>query len=291
MEFININNINGMEIPALGFGTFRLRGRDAERMVRLALEIGYRHIDTAESYGNEEAVGRAISASGVPRDEIFLTTKVWPDHFAADELPAAVEHSLQRLGVDYADLLLLHWPNPGVPLEETIGALNAMQQAGKTRLIGVSNFTVGLLDNARSLTSVPLSVNQVEYHPFLDQTPLLNAVRETGMILTAYSPLTKGKVAKNETLKKIGARHGKTAAQVSLRWLLQQERVAAIPKASSREHAAENFDIFDFELSVEEMKTIHELSRPDGRLVNPANLAPDWGSRDSANVPIDPNRE
>lgn len=286
MKFIDIN---GTEVPALGFGTFRLRGREAERMVRLALDIGYRHIDTAEAYSNEEAVGRAISASGVPRDKIFLTTKVWPDHFAADELPAAVDHSLQRLGVDYVDLLLLHWPNPGVPLEETIGALNAMQQAGKTRLIGVSNFTVGLLDNALSLTAVPLSVNQVEYHPFLDQTPLLNAVREAGMALTAYSPLAKGKVAGNDTLKEIGASHGKTAAQVSLRWLLQQERVTAIPKASSKEHAVENFDIFDFELSAEEMKAIQKLSRPDGRLVNPANLAPDWGSRESANVPTDPD--
>lgn len=285
MKFVDINST---EIPALGFGTFRLRGREAERMVRLALDIGYRHIDTAESYSNEEAVGRAISASGVPRDEIFLTTKVWPDHFAADEFPAAVEHSLQRLGVDYVDLLLLHWPNPGVPLEETIGALNAMQQAGKTRLIGVSNFTVGLLENALSLTAVPLSFNQVEYHPFLDQTPLLNAVREAGMALTAYSPLAKGKVARNDTLKEIGAGHGKTAAQVSLRWLLQQESVAAIPKASSKEHAVENFDIFDFELSAEEMKAIRKLSRPDGRLVNPANLAPDWGSRESANVPTDP---
>ena len=288
MNFIHVNDTR---IPALGFGTFRLRSRDAERMVRVALDIGYRHIDTAEAYNNEEAVGRAIRASGVPRDEIFLTTKVWPDHFAADELPAAVEHSLQRLGVDYVDLLLLHWPNPGVPLEETIGALNAMQEARKTRLIGVSNFTVGLLDNARSVTAVPLSVNQVEYHPFLDQAPLLNAVREADMALTAYSPLAKGKVAENDTLKEIAAGHGKTAAQVSLRWLMQQDSVAAIPKASSRAHAEENFDIFDFELSEEEMKAIYKLTRPDGRLVNPANLAPDWGSRESANVPTDPDRE
>ncbi|MDX1687410.1 MAG: aldo/keto reductase [Candidatus Promineifilaceae bacterium] len=288
MKFIDVNDA---QIPALGFGTFRLRGRDAQRMVRVALDTGYRHIDTAESYGNEEAVGRAIRASGVPRDEIFLTTKVWPDHFAADELPAAVNHSLQRLGVDYVDLLLLHWPNPGVPLEETIGALNAMQKAGKTRLIGVSNFTLGLMDNARSLTAVPLSVNQVEYHPFLDQSALLNAIRDNGMVLTAYSPLAKGKVTDDDTLKEIAAEHGKTAAQVSLRWLIQQENVAAIPKASSQAHAEENFDVFDFELSDEEMKTIHKLSRPDGRLVNPAQLAPDWGSQESANVPVDSERE
>lgn len=288
MEFIDIDDT---QIPALGFGTFRLRGREAERMVRMALEIGYRHVDTAEAYGNEEAVGRAIRDAGVPRDEIFLTTKVWPDHFAADELPAAVNHSLQRLGVEYVDLLLLHWPNPGVPLEETIGALNAMQKAGKTRLIGVSNFTIGLLENARSLTAVPLSVSQVEYHPFLDQSDLLSAVRDHGMALTAYSPLAKGRVADDDTLKEIAAGHGKTAAQVSLRWLIQQENVAAIPKASSRAHAEENFDIFDFELSDEEMNAIHQLSRPDGRLVNPARLAPDWGSQESANVPTDPDTE
>jgi len=284
MKFIDVNDT---QIPALGFGTFRLRGRDAARIVRVALELGYRHVDTAEAYGNEEAVGRAMRDSGVPRDEIFLTTKIWPDHFAADELPAAVDHSLQRLGVDYVDLLLLHWPNPGVPLEETIGALNAMQKAGKTRLIGVSNFTIGLLHNARSLTTVPLSVNQVEYHPFLDQSALLNAVRDNDMALTAYSPLAKGRVADDDTLKEIAARHGKTAAQVSLRWLIQQKNVVAIPKASTEAHAEENVDIFDFELSDEEMNVIHQLSRPSGRLVNPAHLAPDWGSRESANVPTE----
>ena len=283
--------VNDTQIPALGFGTFRMHGREAEEMVRTALDVGYRHIDTAESYSNEEAVGRAISASAVPRDEIFLTTKVWPDHFAADELPAAVNHSLQRLGVDYVDLLLLHWPNPGVPLEETIGALNAMQKAGKARLIGVSNFTVGLLDNAVSLTRIPLSINQVEYHPFLDQSALLEMVRDADMGLTAYSPLAKGKVADNDTLREIASGYGKTAAQVSLRWLIQQENVAAIPKASSQQHIKENFDIFDFELSDDEMSAIHNLSRPDGRIVNPAQLAPDWGSQESANVPTDPERE
>lgn len=269
---------NGVMVPALGFGTWRLNDREAEEMVSIALEIGYRHLDTAEGYDNEEGVGRALRASGVPREEIFLTTKIWPDHFAQEEFPVAVNASLERLGVEYVDLLLLHWPNPRIPLENTIGALNAMQQAGRARQIGVSNFTPGLLDNARSLTAVPLLTNQVEYHPFLEQSTLLDAVRDAGMALTAYSPLAKGRAATNETLAEIGQAHGKTAAQVALRWLVQQEQVAAIPKASSREHAAENFAIWDFELSEEEMARIFALNGRDERLVNPARLAPDWGT-------------
>ncbi|MDX1662736.1 MAG: aldo/keto reductase [Candidatus Promineifilaceae bacterium] len=269
---------NGASIPALGFGTFRLKGDEAEAATRMALEVGYRHIDTAQAYENEEAIARAIRASGVPREEIFITTKIWPDHFDEEEFPVAVNARLQALETDYVDLLLLHWPNPSVPLEDTIGALNVMREVGKTRHIGVANFTTGLLDEALSLTAAPLVTNQVEYHPFLDQSTLLTEVHDYGMSLTAYSPLAKGQVAEDETLQEIGAAHGKSAAQVALRWLLQQEGVVAIPKASSREHIEQNFAIWGFELDDDEMARIFSLTERNDRLVNPARLAPDWGT-------------
>jgi 2,5-diketo-D-gluconate reductase B len=267
---------NGASIPVLGFGTFRLEEREARRMVDTALGIGYRHIDTAQVYENEAGVGQAIEGSSVSREEVFLTTKVWVDSFDRKSLPNSVDESLGKLRTEYVDLLLLHWPNPEVPLAETLEALNRVREEGKTRHIGVSNFTTRLLAEAVELSEAPLAANQVEYHPFLDQSRLLAAVRQNGMALTAYSPLARGKVAQDRTLQEIGERHGKTPAQVALRWLIQQEGVNAIPKASSRERAASNFDIFDFELSEEEMETIGGLRSPDGRLTSPAGLAPEW---------------
>lgn len=267
---------NGASIPVLGFGTFRLDEREARRMVDTALGIGYRHIDTAQVYENEAGVGQAIEGSSVSREEVFLTTKVWVDSFDRKSLPNSVDESLGKLRTEYVDLLLLHWPNPEVPLAETLEALNRVREEGKTRHIGVSNFTTRLLAEAVEFSEAPLAANQVEYHPFLDQSRLLAAVRQNGMALTAYSPLARGKVAQDRTLQEIGERHGKTPAQVALRWLIQQEGVNAIPKASSRERAASNFDIFDFELSEEEMETIGGLRSPDGRLTSPAGLAPEW---------------
>lgn len=267
--------VHGDEIPALGFGTYQISAAEAEESVQDALNIGYRHIDTAQFYDNEAGVGRALSASSVAREDLFLTTKVWPTRY--DDLPASVDESLRRLQTEYVDLLLLHWPRfDASSMEKTIDALNRVHAAGKARSIGVSNFTTTLLSEARALSEAPLVANQVEYHPFLRQTPILEAVRDAGMTLTAYSPLAKGRVVRNETLANIGQRHGKSPAQVALRWLLQQEAVSAIPKASSPEHRRENFQVFDFTLFTDEMRTIHGLARPDGRITSPGSLAPTW---------------
>lgn len=273
---MDVAKAHGAVIPKLGFGTFPLKEDDARRMVAHALKAGYRHIDTAQMYANEAEVGEAIAHSGVPRDEVFLTTKVWPDNFGDGPLQQSVEESLTKLRVDAVDLLLLHWPKFGRPLDETVRALNAVQRAGLARHIGVSNFTSALLKDAWSVTEVPLANNQVEYHPYLDQTPVLDVVRDRGMTLTAYMPNARGKVFEDDTLRAIGAPHGKTPGQVALRWLYQQDGVVAIPRTGSEAHADENIAILDFTLSADEARKIDALAKPDGRLLNPPGLAPTW---------------
>lgn len=267
----------GAAIPRLGLGTWQLTGNDARRMVERALEIGYRHVDTAEAYDNHAEVGRALEASGVRREEIFLTTKIWPDHYAPGDFRTAVARALDELRTDHVDLLLLHWPRfEGTSLERTISLLNEALAERRTRHVGVSNFTSDLLARAEEHSAAPLVVNQVEYHPFLHQGPVLEAVRRRGMALTAYSPLARGRAVDHPTLREIGQRHGKSATQVTLRWLVQQEGVSAVPKTSSVEHAKENLDVFDFGLSDEEMRRISGLADPDGRIIDPAGLAPEW---------------
>ncbi|MFC5473389.1 aldo/keto reductase [Paraherbaspirillum soli] len=263
-------------IPALGLGTFLMPGDDVLRMVPHALEIGYRHIDTAQIYGNEAEVGAAIDASGVARPDIFLTTKVWVDRYRSEDLLRSVEESLRKLRTDYVDLLLLHWPNPAVPLAETVAALNQVQSAGMARHIGVSNFTTALMAEAVSLSEQPLVTNQVEYHPYLDQRKIIDAGRQANMTLTAYFSLAKGSVIGDPVLRQIGQRHGKDEAQVALRWLIQQPDVVALTKTVREARALSNFNIFDFELSPAEMTAIHQLARRDGRLVSPEGLAPEW---------------
>jgi diketogulonate reductase-like aldo/keto reductase len=263
-------------IPRLGFGTWELRGRHAQAMVETALELGYRHLDTAQMYGNEAEVGAAIRAVGLPRAEIFVTTKVWPDRFRAGDLERSAEESLARLGLDAIDLLLLHWPNPNVPLAETLAALERVAARGIARHLGVSNFTVALLDEALALAARPLVCNQVEYHARLDQSALLARVRGVGMALTAYCPLARGKLVLDPVLQRIGARHRKSAGQVALRWLVQQDGVVAIPRSGKPEHARANFAIFDFALSAEEMAEIDRLAQGRGRVVDLPGLAPDW---------------
>jgi diketogulonate reductase-like aldo/keto reductase len=268
-------NAGGVEIPVLGFGTWQLQGEQARRLTARALELGYRHIDTASIYGNEREVGEGLRDSGVARKEVFLTTKIWNDAHRRPDLLRAAEESLGWLGVDHVDLLLLHWPVADVPLSESLGALNEVKARGWTRSIGVSNFTARLLAEAVEVSEAPLATNQVEYHPYLSQRTLLKALRRHGVSLTAYSPLAHGRVLDDPVLRAIGARHGKSVGQVALRWLVQQDGVIAIPKTASAERAAENLAIFDFRLSSEEMDQVSALSRPDGRVIDPG-WSPDW---------------
>lgn len=269
-------NAHGARIPALGFGTFQLDEATCRELVGAALDTGYRHVDTAQMYRNEAAVGSAVQESGVARDDVFITTKVWPDFYRSKDFSESVARSLERLQLDRVDLLLLHWPSPEVPLEETLEALNQAREEGRTRHIGVSNFNTALLRRAVENSSAPLVTNQVEYHPYLRQQTLLEELARLDMSLTAYAPLAQGQVPRDPVLEEIGAPHGKSAAQVGLRWLLQQTGVAAIPRTSSAGHVASNFAVWDFELSDEEMARIHHLARPDGRLISPAGLAPEW---------------
>lgn len=264
-----------IKIPALGFGTWKLDGEDCLRATRCALEIGYRHIDTAQIYGNESEVGTAIKTSGISRDDIFLTTKIWKDNLRDGDLQNSVTESLRRLQTDYVDLLLIHWPHQAVPLDEQLRALQDVQKSGKARLIGVSNFPVALMREAVEECGVRIANNQVEYHPFLSQKPVLDYIRRHDMFLTAYSPLARGRVSDHPVLNEIASVHGSNAGQITLRWLIQQGHIAAIPKASGEAHIRANFDIFDFALSAEEMDKISALARPDGRMVNPAD-GPVW---------------
>ncbi|UKV16048.1 aldo/keto reductase [Thalassospiraceae bacterium SW-3-3] len=267
---------NGAVIPALGFGTFRMPEADVLRIVPKAIKTGFRHIDTAQIYDNEAAVGQAILDSGVPRKDIFLTTKVWVSNYRHDAFIKSVDESLEKLKTDYVDLLLLHWPNNDVSLADQIGALNEVRQAGKVRHIGVSNFNIALMDEAVALSDAPLVTNQVEYHPFIDQTKVMDGARKHGMALTAYYAMADGKVLENEQLGEIAKSHDRSVAQVVLRWLLQQNDVIALSKTATESRVAENFDIFDFELSGEDMQAIHGLADKNGRIVSPDGLAPDW---------------
>ncbi|WP_142847165.1 aldo/keto reductase [Telmatospirillum sp. J64-1] len=267
---------NGASIPALGFGTFRMDEPSVLRMVPHVLKLGYRHIDTAQIYGNEAAVGEGIASSGVARGDIFLTTKVWVDKYRHDAFLRSVDESLKKLKTDYVDLLLLHWPNEDVPLAEQIGALNEVKAAGKVRHIGVSNFSRSLLAEAIRLSDAPIVTNQIEYHPYLDQSAMIEAARQAGLSITAYYAMADGKVFADPVLKDFGARHGKSVSQIVLRWVIQQQDLVVLSKTVGEERAAENFAIFDFTLSEEEMARIHGLAKPDGRILNPAGLAPVW---------------
>jgi diketogulonate reductase-like aldo/keto reductase len=267
---------NGAEIPVLGLGTWTLKGEDCALMVEKALAAGYRHIDTAIMYGNEAAVGEGLRASGVARDDIFLTSKVWPTDIGERDLERAAEASLQRLGVDTLDLFLIHWPNPEIPLAESIRALGRVRERGLTRHIGVSNFTTALLDEAWRLTDAPLVCNQVEYHPFLDQTKVHAACRRYGMAMTAYCPLGRGgEVFSAEPIAAAAKAHGKSPAQIVLRWHVQQDGIVAIPRTSKAGRLPENADIFDFELTADEMQGISALTARNARICDDA-YAPDW---------------
>ena len=255
MEYVHVRDV---EIPALGFGTWPMKGEDCRRSVETALDVGYRHIDTAQMYENEEAVGEAIERSGVKREDVFLVTKILRRNLAHDDVLRSVEGSLDRLRTDI-DLLLIHSPSETVPIEESIGAMNQLQDDGSVEHIGVSNFSADQLREAIDASETPILTNQVEYHPFESQEEALAFCIENDVMLTAYSPVAKGDVPGDETLNEIGDRYGKTEAQVAIRWLLQQDHVSTIPKAASREHQTENLDVFDFELTDEEMRSVFDL--------------------------------
>lgn len=257
MEYVAVQNA---EIPALGFGTARMAKTETQTAVENALALGYRHIDTAQMYENEDAVGTAVETSDVGRDEVFLVTKIHRRNLAYKDLRNSFRKSLDRLKMDYVDLLLIHAPSRSVPIEESITAMNELQQEGTVRHIGVSNFSLQQLREAEAASNAPIITNQVEYHPFKSQSQLLEYCVDNNVMLTAYSPLDVGRRLDNNTLVQIGKQHGKSPAQVALRWLIQQQNVSAIPKASNRRHQEENIDIFDFELTADEMNTIFELS-------------------------------
>jgi 2,5-diketo-D-gluconate reductase B len=265
---------HGAEIPVMGFGTSSL-GNDAAELVAIALRLGYRHLDAARKYGTERGVGDGIRASGVPREDIFLTTKVSHENLRPADFARSVEKSLGELQVDHVDLLLIHWPNPKIPVGDCMGPLAAAKRAGLARHIGVANFTVELLEEAISACPEPLVTNQVECHPYLDQTRMLAALRRHGMALTAHCPLARGRLMGDPVLGEIAHARHRTLAQVALRWLVQQEIVAAIPRSSNPARIAENLDVFDFRLTADEMDRVSALKRPHGRVANPA-FAPQW---------------
>jgi diketogulonate reductase-like aldo/keto reductase len=269
----NIVEAKGFKIPIVGLGTWALRGRDCARLVEQAIRLGYRHIDTAQMYDNETEVGEGVRASGL-RAEVMVTTKVQPERLAPVDLEHSVKESLAKLRLDVIDLLLIHWPNPKVPLAETLGCMAKLKRAGLTRQIGVSNFTVALLVEANKVSSEPLVCNQVECHPFLDQDKVIAACRKAGMAVVAYSPIARGGAKGDKLLERIGKAHGKTAAQVCLRWLTQQG-IVVIPRTSKLERLAENFDILNFDLSDAEMKEIAGLGHRGGRIVD-WTWSPKW---------------
>jgi diketogulonate reductase-like aldo/keto reductase len=265
---------HGAELPAIGFGTSGLA--DPAAAVAAALAAGYRHLDAARKYGTEEGVGEGIRAAKVPREALFITTKVSHENLRAADFARSVDESLKALGVSWVDLLLVHWPNAAIPLAETMGALARARRDGLARHVGVANFNIAMLDQAIRLCPEPLVTLQAEFHPYLDQTRLVAALRRRGMILTGYCPLGRGRLIKDPVIGEIARRRGKTAAQIALRWAIQHGNVAPIPRSSNPQRIAQNLAVFDFTLDDDEMARIAALRRGDGRIADPAGRAPAW---------------
>jgi 2,5-diketo-D-gluconate reductase B len=267
---------HGARIPVLGLGTMTLKDSVCVEIVEAALHLGYRHLDTAQNYGNEREVGEGLRASGVPREDVFLTTKVWFNRLAPGDLERSVDESLERLKLPWVDLLLIHWPNAQIPVADSIGALCKVKRDGRAKHIGVANYTVAMIDEATKAASEPLAALQIEAHPYLDQTKILAAARRLGLAVVGYCPLARGKVPADAVLQRIGRAHGKTPAQVSLRFL-EQQRIVPIPRTSKRERLAENLGSLEFKLTDAEMAEIAMLTRPGSRIVSPPQ-APQWDS-------------
>ena len=275
MSSNSYTTVHGDAVPMIGFGTSQLG--DCAGIVAAALEVGYRHIDTAWKYGSEEGVGEGVKRSGIARSRLFITTKVSHEYLRAADFARSLQQSLTRLKTDFVDQLLVHWPSTdGIPLAETMGALAQAKREGKARYVGVANFNIALTREAIALCPEPLSTLQVEYHPYLDQAKVLAFCRDAGLILMAYCPLGRGRLFKDPVLADIARARGKTLAQIALRWLVQQGGIVPIPRSSSPAHMAESLEIFDFELSRDEMERIFALKRPDGRIADPVGRAPAW---------------
>lgn len=273
---VPVARVAGAAIPRIGLGTWQLRGDTCIEIVHEALRRGYAHIDTAQGYRNEAEVGEGIASAGVARDRIFVTTKVMPSNMGAGDLERSVEESLRKLRLERVDLLLLHWPNPEIPLRETMPALNAVKRSGLTSHIGLSNFTLALLDEAWRLTSEPLAAEQIELHPYLDQSRMRAALAARGMALIAYCPIALGRVVTDPEIIRISDIHRRSPVQVTLRWLMQQQDVVAIPKTSRIDRLRENLSVFDFELTEDEMVRLGALARPGSRLVDEPQWVPRW---------------
>lgn len=268
---------HGAAMPVVGYGTMLYPEPErAVELIRHAIDYGYRHIDTARKYGSEQWVGEAIGAAGVPREELWVTTKVTEENARAEDFARSLDTSLATLGLDYVDLLLIHWPQPRVPLAETLGALARAKQEGLARHIGVSNFTVALLDEAVATCQEPLLTNQIEYHAYLRQDKVLAACARHGMIVTCYAPVARGRLLDDPVIGEIATAHGKSAAQVALRWLIQQPQVAVVPRALEFAEIEEDIDLFDFELGDEEMERIGALRDKNMRVVDPEVRRPVW---------------
>ena len=279
MQFTKVPLIAAVDdqIPAVGYGTMLFP--EPERAVELiatSLEFGYRHIDTARKYGSEEWVGEGIRASGLPREDIWVTTKVTEENARAHDFARSVDISLKKLGLDYVDLLLVHWPQPKVPLEETLGALAKAKREGLAKNIGVSNFTVALIDEAVAKCSEPLFTNQIEYHAYIRQDKVIDACNKYGLLVTCHVPLARGAILEDPVICNVADTHGKTAAQVALRWLVQQPNMVVVPRALKHSEIKENIDIFDFKLTANEMEKISELRNNNMRIVDPEVRRPVW---------------
>lgn len=277
MNTLQTITAHGCTIPTIGLGTWTLRDQACAELVSAALTGGYRHLDTARMYDNEVAVGDGLRASKVARAQVFVTTKVWPDDIADGDLQRSAEASLKRLGLDHVDLLLIHWPNAKIPLQSSIKALCETKKRGLAKHIGVSNFTVALLDEAVALSSEPIVANQCEYHPHLDTSKVIAACRKHGVAFVSYTPLGRGAIGgvlDEPVVKTIAARVKRTPAQVTLRWHLQQG-IVAIPRSTNKGRVAENLAVYDFELTAADMAALSKLTRADGRVVNLA-IAPKW---------------
>jgi 2,5-diketo-D-gluconate reductase B len=270
---------HGATMPAIGYGTMELPHRPAEQ-VAAAIAAGYRHIDTARKYGTEERVGEGIRASGIARGELFVTTKVTEENAREVDFLRSVETSLKALGLDYVDLLLIHWPQPKVPFSETLGALAKAKRRGLTRNIGVSNFTLAMLDEAVQICPEPLVTNQIEYHAYLPQDRMIAALKRHGMILTAYCPVARGKLLNDPVITEIAKAHSKSTAQIALRWLIQQPMVAAVPRALDEAQIAEDINVFDFSLSETDMRRLSALRSRKVRIADPPERAPKWDVED-----------